>query len=76
MLDATLALRGQPNVHLAGQITGVEGYIESTGIGLICGLLVLGSLRGSLMPRHRQRRWARCITMSRIRDRRVRPTCR
>lgn len=50
VLDATLALRGQPNVHLAGQITGVEGYIESTSIGLICGLLVLGKLRGSLMP--------------------------
>ena len=46
VLDEDLALRGRPSVHLAGQITGVEGYIESTAMGLVCALLVEGKLRG------------------------------
>lgn len=51
VLDESLALRGKPSVHLAGQITGVEGYIESTGIGLVCALLVEQKLRGRpLLP--------------------------
>jgi len=52
VLDDTLALRALPSLHLAGQITGVEGYIESTAIGLLCGLLVHGKLTGAeLAPR-------------------------
>ena len=45
LCDGELALRTRPEVHLAGQITGVEGYIESTGIGLLCALFVHGKLR-------------------------------
>jgi methylenetetrahydrofolate--tRNA-(uracil-5-)-methyltransferase len=37
-------------LHLAGQITGVEGYIESTAIGLLVGLFVAGELRGEPVP--------------------------
>jgi methylenetetrahydrofolate--tRNA-(uracil-5-)-methyltransferase len=51
VLDADLALRGCPSVHLAGQITGVEGYIESTAMGLLCALFVYGKLRGVAVPR-------------------------
>ncbi len=46
VLDENLALRGRPNVHLAGQITGVEGYIESTAMGLLCALFLHGKLTG------------------------------
>ena len=35
LLDGTLALRSRPEVRFAGQITGVEGYIESCAMGLI-----------------------------------------
>ena len=34
-LNEELALKSRPNVHLAGQITGVEGYVESTASGFL-----------------------------------------
>ncbi|MFV2092739.1 MAG: methylenetetrahydrofolate--tRNA-(uracil(54)-C(5))-methyltransferase (FADH(2)-oxidizing) TrmFO, partial [Hyphomicrobiales bacterium] len=37
LLDATLRLRAAPHLRFAGQITGVEGYIESGAIGLLAG---------------------------------------
>jgi methylenetetrahydrofolate--tRNA-(uracil-5-)-methyltransferase len=37
LLDRELALRARPNVRFAGQITGVEGYVESAAIGLLAG---------------------------------------
>ena len=47
LLDEHFALHALPRMHLAGQITGVEGYIESTAIGLLVGLFVAGELTGS-----------------------------
>ena len=47
VLDATLALRDRPTLHLAGQITGVEGYIESTAMGLLAALFLHGKLCGT-----------------------------
>ena len=38
LLEPTYAMRERPNVYFAGQITGVEGYIESTGSGFVAGL--------------------------------------
>lgn len=38
VLDATLQVRKQPNLFFAGQITGVEGYIESVATGWLAGL--------------------------------------
>lgn len=46
VLDDSLALRAAPNIHLAGQITGVEGYIESTAMGLLCGVFVSEKMQG------------------------------
>jgi methylenetetrahydrofolate--tRNA-(uracil-5-)-methyltransferase len=40
VLDHTLALRALPQVYLAGQVTGVEGYVESAAIGLCLGITV------------------------------------
>lgn len=37
LLDKTLRLKSQPSVRFAGQITGCEGYVESTAIGLLAG---------------------------------------
>ena len=53
-LDATYAMRTKGNVFFAGQMTGVEGYIESTGSGFVAGLnaaaLALGEER-TVFPR-------------------------
>ena len=38
VLDPTMQLRGRPNIFFAGQITGVEGYIESVAMGWIAGV--------------------------------------
>jgi methylenetetrahydrofolate--tRNA-(uracil-5-)-methyltransferase len=45
-LDACMQLRTQPNVFLAGQITGVEGYVESCASGFVCAVLLSQTLRG------------------------------
>lgn len=37
LLDTVLRLKARPNVRFAGQVTGVEGYIESAAIGLLAG---------------------------------------
>lgn len=37
LLDKTLALKARPTLRFAGQITGCEGYVESTAIGLLAG---------------------------------------
>ena len=37
LLDASLRLKAMPRLRFAGQITGVEGYIESAAIGLLSG---------------------------------------
>jgi methylenetetrahydrofolate--tRNA-(uracil-5-)-methyltransferase len=37
LLDASLRLKAQPRLRFAGQITGVEGYVESAAIGLLAG---------------------------------------
>ena len=50
-LGPDLSLRNIPRVHLAGQITGVEGYVESMACGLWAGMLLAASLRGrELVP--------------------------
>ncbi|RLB45578.1 MAG: methylenetetrahydrofolate--tRNA-(uracil(54)-C(5))-methyltransferase (FADH(2)-oxidizing) TrmFO [Deltaproteobacteria bacterium] len=42
-LGADLALKNAPGVHLAGQITGVEGYVESAACGLCLGVMLAGA---------------------------------
>ena len=38
LLDKTLQFKKDPRVFFAGQITGVEGYVESTAMGLLAGI--------------------------------------
>ena len=37
LLDTQLRLKSQPHIRFAGQVTGVEGYVESAAIGLLAG---------------------------------------
>jgi methylenetetrahydrofolate--tRNA-(uracil-5-)-methyltransferase len=46
MLSAAMELNALPGVYLAGQITGVEGYVESAAGGFLCALLLAQRLRG------------------------------
>ena len=39
LLDAEMRLKAQPRLRFAGQITGVEGYVESAAMGLVAGRL-------------------------------------
>ena len=46
LLDGQLRLEAQPRLRFAGQITGVEGYVESAAIGLIAGRLAAAERLG------------------------------
>jgi methylenetetrahydrofolate--tRNA-(uracil-5-)-methyltransferase len=46
LLDAQLRLRAMPRLRFAGQVTGVEGYVESAAIGLLAGRFAAASRRG------------------------------
>lgn len=48
VLDATLAVRAEPRVSLAGQITGLEGYVEAVATGMLAGLYTAHRLQGDL----------------------------
>ncbi|MGE5236403.1 MAG: methylenetetrahydrofolate--tRNA-(uracil(54)-C(5))-methyltransferase (FADH(2)-oxidizing) TrmFO [Acidobacteriota bacterium] len=43
-LDASLRVKARPSLRLAGQLTGVEGYVESAAIGLLAGLFLAAEL--------------------------------
>jgi len=45
-LDGELQLRRRPGVFLAGQMTGVEGYVESAAVGLLVGIGVARRVLG------------------------------
>ena len=45
-LDAALRLRTRPTIRLAGQITGVEGYVESAATGLLAARLLAAEVAG------------------------------
>ncbi len=46
VLDGELRLKAAPRLRFAGQITGVEGYVESAAIGLLAGRLAAAEVRG------------------------------
>lgn len=46
LLDDQLRLRTQANIRFAGQITGVEGYVESAAMGLLAGRLAASEIKG------------------------------
>ncbi len=50
LLDAQMRLRTRPNIRFAGQITGVEGYVESAAMGLLAGRMAAAEILGSPLP--------------------------
>lgn len=50
LLDAQMRLKSMPHIRFAGQITGVEGYVESAAMGLLAGRYAVAELRGLTPP--------------------------
>ncbi len=46
LLDETLRLKARPSIFFAGQISGVEGYVESIATGLLAGRYAAAMLAG------------------------------
>ena len=46
VLDRQLRLKNAPNIRFSGQITGCEGYVESSAVGLLAGLMAASALAG------------------------------
>src|SRR5436190_8109624 len=46
LLDRQLRLNSAPHIRFAGQVTGCEGYVESSAVGLLAGLMAAAELAG------------------------------
>ncbi len=46
LLDAQMRLKSKPHIRFAGQITGVEGYVESAAMGLLAGRMAAAEMLG------------------------------
>ncbi len=49
LLDRQLRLKAMPRLRFAGQVTGVEGYVESAAMGLVAGRLAAAERQGALI---------------------------
>ena len=49
LLDDQMRLRSRPNIRFAGQITGVEGYVESAAMGLLAGRMAVAEMAGATL---------------------------
>ncbi len=49
LLSGDLSLKSHPNIFFAGQIVGVEGYVESSAMGLIASLSAMARLQGTAL---------------------------
>ncbi len=50
LLDDQMRLKSKPNIRFAGQITGVEGYVESAAMGLLAGRYAAAEILGNTLP--------------------------
>lgn len=50
-LDKSMRLKGHDSVFVAGQLSGVEGYVESMASGLLCAVYMDGLLRDGEIER-------------------------
>ncbi|MDG1866692.1 MAG: methylenetetrahydrofolate--tRNA-(uracil(54)-C(5))-methyltransferase (FADH(2)-oxidizing) TrmFO [Yoonia sp.] len=46
LLDSQMRLKSRPIIRFAGQITGVEGYVESAAMGLLAGRMAVAEMQG------------------------------
>jgi len=49
LLDDQMRLRVWPDIRFAGQVTGVEGYVESAAMGLLAGRMAAADVRGNVL---------------------------
>ncbi|WP_323781971.1 methylenetetrahydrofolate--tRNA-(uracil(54)-C(5))-methyltransferase (FADH(2)-oxidizing) TrmFO [Thalassovita sp.] len=49
LLDNQMRLKSKPNIRFAGQVTGVEGYVESAAMGLLAGRLAAAEILGTTL---------------------------
>ena len=61
LLDTTYHLNQRPDIYFAGQITGVEGYIESASSGMVAGINAAISVLGKEKTVFSSRNSNRCI---------------
>ncbi len=47
LLDRQLRLKTAPHIRFAGQITGCEGYVESSAVGLMAGIMTAAEISGT-----------------------------
>lgn len=50
LLDDQMRLKSRPNLRFAGQVTGVEGYVESAAMGLLAGRFAAAEILGQPLP--------------------------
>ncbi len=50
LLDSQMRLKSRPNIRFAGQVTGVEGYVESAAMGLLAGRMAAAEILGATLP--------------------------
>ncbi len=50
LLDEQMRLKSRPNIRFAGQVTGVEGYVESAAMGLLAGRMAAAEMLGRILP--------------------------
>ncbi|MBC7139342.1 MAG: methylenetetrahydrofolate--tRNA-(uracil(54)-C(5))-methyltransferase (FADH(2)-oxidizing) TrmFO [Defluviimonas sp.] len=50
LLDDRMRLRSRPHIRFAGQVTGVEGYVESAAMGLLAGRMAAADMQGRDLP--------------------------
>ncbi|WP_340587650.1 methylenetetrahydrofolate--tRNA-(uracil(54)-C(5))-methyltransferase (FADH(2)-oxidizing) TrmFO [Erythrobacter alti] len=48
LLDRQLRLKSAPHIRFAGQVTGCEGYVESSAVGLMAGMMAANELAGEV----------------------------
>ena len=50
LLDTGMRLQSRPHIRFAGQVTGVEGYVESAAMGLLAGRLAAAEINSRPLP--------------------------
>lgn len=50
LLDSQMRLKSRPNIRFAGQITGVEGYVESAAMGILAGRMATAEIVSGTVP--------------------------
>ncbi len=50
LLDTQMRLKSAPHIRFAGQVTGVEGYVESAAMGLLAGRMAAAQAKGGDLP--------------------------